>query len=121
MDIARVWTRNDNTGTSFGVLLGAKLPLLSLYVAMPAGCVSINAIPFTRSAGEVDGARSTDGETDAAVVELWDGTPEGFGTQRRLDGDGVPAVCRGARVFRGDPDRVLLVRLRAEPPRAREG
>ena len=82
---------------------------------MPAGCVSINAIPLAQFAGEVEGARSTDGEATAAVVELWDGIFEGFGTKRRLDGDGVPAVRRGAGVLPGVAYRVLLVRLRAGP------
>jgi D-alanyl-D-alanine carboxypeptidase len=61
------------------------------------------------------------GEAGAAVVELWDDTSDGSGTRRRSDGDGVPAVRRGARVFPWDIDRVLLVLLRAQPRRAKAG
>jgi hypothetical protein len=60
------------------------------------------------------------GIADAAIVELCSGGPTILGTRRRLDGDGVPAVRRGAGVLFGIADRVILVCLRAERRQEKE-
>src|SRR5215208_422073 len=54
------------------------------------------------------------GEMAPTIVEL-----KASAGRRRSGVDGVPAVRRGDGAVLGDTDRVVLVRLRAEPPRLR--